>query len=158
MSELVTREELRLVQADVKKLNDAAVEHRVRLENGSKVFSGYAEQIQEIDKRTTPRPPSIYKIVGLTLTIVLTGAGALWGLANRLRDRPTDVQIQQIIHEHDAAGHQTIRTDVGLIQMEQSAQRGLIENVRSVQTMQGKKLDTLLERTPGPKKKRKWRR
>ena len=128
-----------------------------RFENGREVFGDLKRSIADIDQRTTPKPPSVYKIIGLTLTIVLAGAGALWGLANRLRDRPTDAQIRAIIHDHDDAGHKSIREDVAQIQKDQGAQRVMIEDVQRAQTTQGNKLDTLLDRVPSPRKKKRRR-
>jgi len=139
---------LRLIRQDVDALKQAAVEHRVRLENGSNVFRGYDQRIRSVEERTTPKPPSVYKIIGITLTVVFTGAVALWALANMLRDRPTLDQIEKIIKAHDDGGHHTVREDVRAVQVEQGAQRALIENVQVEQKNQGAKLDQLLERTP----------
>ena len=149
---------LHRIRDDVDDLKEAAVEHRVRLENGSAVFRGFDSRIKTVEERTVPKPPSAIKIIGITLMVVMTGAGALWALANMLRDRPTVEQIDKIIDSHEQGGHKELRDDVNSIQTEQGAQRTLIEAVKTEQVVQHEKLDTLLERTPAPPPKRPQKR
>ena len=139
---------LEKIMVDVDELKRAAVEHRVRLENGTKVFGGWSERIQAIEERTTPKPPSITKIVGITLSIILASSGALWGLANMLRDRPTVQQIREVVKSHDANGHKDMKGNVRSVQLEQGAQRVIIEDV-------SRKVDALLERTPSKRRRRR---
>lgn len=136
----------RLVE-DVDLLKTAAVEHRVRLENGVKVFADQKERLERIEQKIEPKQPSVSRIIGVTLAVVIAGAGALWALANMLRDRPTVEQIESIVDLHDEVGHKGIREDVGQIKVEQGAQRALIEGVVGGQKEQGGKLDQLLEQT-----------
>lgn len=144
--------DIRSLHREVIALREAVAEHRVRLENGSHVFQKYDdrfhrndERVKEIEDKIAPKPPSVYKIVGITLSVVLAGAGALWALANMLRDRPTVEQIEKIIHKHDEVGHKSVREDVREIQKEQGAQRVIIEGVKSEQQAANVKLDQILE-------------
>jgi hypothetical protein len=136
---------------DITELKEVTVEHRVRLENGSKVFADWDKRIAAV----TPKPPSILKIAGITLALVGMGAGALWGLANQLRDRPTVQQLEQVIQKsekhHDAVGHE----EIGQIQKEQGAQRVRIEHIQTEQAAQSQKLDTVLERLPEKPRRRR---
>lgn len=128
-------------------IREAVVEHRTRLQNGVKVFADQKDRLETVEKKIEPKPPSVYKIIGITLTVVLAGAGALWALANMLRDRPTIDQIDRVIDSHDISGHEGMKNDVRSVQVEQGQQRILIEDVQMEQKSQGKKLDTLLNRT-----------
>lgn len=139
-------------------LKEAVVEHRVRLDNGVKVFADQKEKVRQLEERTAPKQPSILKVVGITITVVAIGATALWGLAMMLRDRPTVEQIDKIIDHHDTNGHEVVRDDMRDVQKEQAAQRTLIEGVKTEQKTQGGKLDTLLDRTPAPRTPRRRRR
>jgi hypothetical protein len=136
-----TYNDIRELQEKVNAMQETLVEHRVRLENGTKVFGGYGTRIAGLEEVTRPKPVSVSKVAGITFTIVMAGAVALWGLANLLRDRPTMDQIEHVVEQHDATGHQSIREDVRDIKAAQEIQQGLIEGATG-------KLDTLLERTP----------
>jgi hypothetical protein len=133
------------ILADVK---EAMVEHKVRLENGSKVFDGIRSRLATVEEATRPKPPSIVKIVGVTLAVVGMGAGALWGLSNMLRDRPTLRQVEKVIDAHDDNGHKETRIRIEEIREEQVEQRTLIKHVESQVGTQGDKLDEILERVP----------
>jgi hypothetical protein len=136
--DVATRQEL----GEVK---EAVLEHRLRLENGIHVFAAVRKELDELEARTMPRSPSVYKIVGVTLALVMAGASALWGLSNMLRDRPTLEQVDTLMKGHDAAGH---RDQIRAIQTEQVEQRALIEQVQSAQARQVGKIDELLDRVP----------
>lgn len=136
-------------------VNATMVEHRMRLENGTKVFQDTRERMNEIDKRTAPKPVSVGKIVGITLTVVIAGAGALWALANNLRDRPTMDQIHEVMDTHKENGHKETRSDIRAIQVTQGQQKAAIDAISAEQQGQGRKLDSILERLPEPRKPRK---
>ena len=150
--------DVQVVKDDVAELKEAAVEHRVRLQNGSSVFGDYSERIAKVEERTTPKPVSAVKIIGITLSVALACAGALWALAMMIRDRPTVEQLDSVMESqeeaHEEAGHKAMREDVGHIQQEQGAQRVLIESVQTEQRSADKKLDVLIERIPAPPKPR----
>jgi hypothetical protein len=132
---------------DIEGLKEAVVEHRVRLENGTKVFATYGERLKDVETRITPRPPSILKIAGITLTVIALGATSLWGLANMLRDRPTVEQLDKVFDRHDTGGHDGMRKEIRAVTAEQAVQRVMLEGVQDIQKDQVHKLDTLLERT-----------
>lgn len=129
-------------------LNVAVAEHKLRLENGVKVFGDHKKRLESVEHKTTPKPPSIIKIVGLTLGIVGMGAGALWALSNMLRDRPTVEQIDKIIEKHDGNGHKAVRDDIKEIQKAQALQGKDIGSIQTMQAAQSTKIDTLLDRVP----------
>jgi hypothetical protein len=140
------------VKKDVGALKEAAIEHKTRLQNGSRVFESWDQRIAEVEERTTPRPPSVIKIVGLTLALFMAAAGALWALAHMLRDRPTTDQLDRVLERHDerheAVGHKAMREDVRAIQKEQTTQGNTLKTVVEEQKTHSGKLDTLLERVP----------
>jgi hypothetical protein len=148
------------VEEKVGEMREAAIEHKTRLENGVKVFAKHEARIEEIENKIEPRPPSIAKIVSITITCLIAAATALWSYANMMRDRPTTDQIEKIIHSHDANGHKTMRDDVRAVQTEQAAQRVMIESIQATQATQGKNLDTLVKvlvEEPAEKRKRSRR-
>ncbi len=132
---------------------------RVRLDNGIKVFSKVEDRLTTLEERTQPRSPSIGKIVGVTLAIVMTGAGSLWALANNLRDRPTVDQMETAMERrdksHEDGGHKDIRVTVDSIKKEQGAQRALIDRAYQQQSRDTKKLDILIRRLPPPRNRRR---
>lgn len=138
---------------DISALQQAATEHRMRLENGTHVFSALKDEIADLDARTTPRAPSVLKIVAITLALVTAGAGALWGLSNMLRDRPTLEQVDKVMDKHQANGHKATHEQIESIKHEQYEQRTLIKDVKTEQLAQDEKLDTLLDRVPEPRRR-----
>jgi hypothetical protein len=134
--------------ASISALETATVEHRMRLENGVKVFADQKDRLTTVEERVAPKVPSIIKIVGITLAVVSMGAGALWGLSNRLRDRPTIEQVEKVINTHDGNGHKATVESIGQIRLEQTQQRTLIGNIDSKVKDQVDKLDEILDRVP----------
>lgn len=145
-------ERVKNLEGDVTGLREANAVTGVRLENGVKVFAKFEERITGVEHRTSPKPPSIIKIVGITLAVVMSGAGALWALANNLRDRPTVEQMEKVMERrdkgHEHAGHKDIRVTVDSIQKEQGAQRILIDHSIRQQDRDTKKLDAPIQRLP----------
>jgi hypothetical protein len=131
---------LRTLKEDVKELRDTAIEHRLRLENGSLVFT----QLQQ----AMPKPMSPGKLVSIAFGVFITAAGALWALSNMLRDRPTIEQLREVIDTHDASGHTNLRESVRDIQVEQGQQKERIETVQTTQNAANTKLDAILKRMP----------
>lgn len=107
-----------------------------------------SKSIDDIDKRTSPPPPSVVKVIAITLTVFITAATALWGLAQKLSDRPTTEQMRQILHTHEGNGHTTLRSDVQLIRAAQTAQRVIIDQAAKQGRSNSQKLDKLLFRLP----------
>ena len=139
---------------DISQLKESTARHDVRLENGRQVFATIRKELDDVKLATTPRPPSVVKIVGLTLALVTAAAGALWGLSNMLRDRPTLDQVESILDQHQKSGHRETREKMDQIVREQYEQRALINQVRTEQSAQNDKLDLLLERIP-PRRRRR---
>ena len=133
------------LRTDVDELKEAAVEHRVRLENGTKVFAQMQDRL--------PKPMSPLKLFTLSFAVFTTVSTGVWGLAHMLRDRPTIEQIKEIMNAHDSDGHKAVRHDVREIQVEQGAQRQLIKEVQNEQKTADGKLDELLDRTDRDKHK-----
>lgn len=138
------------IESRQSEIGEAVVEHKTRLQNGVNVFSDQKKRIENIEKKIEPKPPSVYKIIGITISLMVAGAGSLWALANMLRDRPTVEQIDKVIDHHDSSGHNGMKSDIRAVQVEQGAQRTMIEAVQLEQSSQGDKLDTLIQRTPEP--------
>lgn len=91
----------------------ALVKHQTaadtRFDNGREVFSELKSKLNEVDTRTQPKPPSVLKIISITLTCVMIAATALWGLSTKLSDRPTTEQLEKIFATHEKLGHQSLR-------------------------------------------------
>lgn len=117
------------------------VEHRIRLENGTKVFADYDRRLSAVE----PRQLSPLKVVGFTLALVTASFGALLWLTERFAERPTHTEARKLVDEH---GHEDTQDDIRAIQQAQTEQRVLIEQVQVQQAAQDQKLDTLLQRLP----------
>lgn len=141
------------IEAKVIQVSEAVIEHRTRLENGVRVFADQKDRLEAVEKKIEPKPPSVYKIIGITISVVMAGAGALWALANNLRDRPTIEQIDKVFDRHDRNGHADMQADMQYVQVEQGIQRTIMKDVQLEQKTQGAKLDTLIQRTPEPPKR-----
>ncbi|MHC4175881.1 MAG: hypothetical protein ACYSWU_00130 [Planctomycetota bacterium] len=129
------------------------MEHRVRLENGSEVFSKQDARITEVEHKTTPKPPSILRVVSITFGAFVILSGALWALSSMLADRPTTSQLRDVMIQHDKNGHETTRRDISELRGEIGEQKGLIKDVRTEQGLikqsqqtNTEKLDLLLRR------------
>lgn len=109
----------------------ALAEHRVRLENGTKVFAEVRDRL--------PQPMQPSKVIALTLAIVTAAGGALWSLSEKLAARPTTDQVQRALDD-------TRSTVTRELQVQQSEQRLLIEQLTRQQSVQSEKLDEVLER------------
>ena len=140
------------IRDEVAEIKTGVIEHRVRLENGTKVFATHDDRLKTVEERTTPRPTSLLKIVAVTFAVFVALAGSLWALAHMLRDRPTTDQLREVLqlHEdiHEARGHKAMRGNVASIQQEQWAQRSLLEAVQGAQKAQSSKIDQILDRLP----------
>jgi hypothetical protein len=145
------------LESDFDTVRQAVAEHRMRLENGSHVFREQKKQLSELNAKLTPSPPSLLKIVALTISLVTMGASALWALSNTLRDRPTTEQLQQVVKEHDDTGHSVVRDQVQQIRQEQAIQRTLIDRVEQQQATDSRKLDQVLDRLPEKRRGRSHR-
>lgn len=93
-------------------LRDQVTEHRVRLDNGRHAISDTRDSIKNVEGRVQslsdqirPRPPSIPKIVGITMTAVIAGATALWALSSILNGK-TDTQDVESIIERKSSGNE----------------------------------------------------
>ncbi|UCC72081.1 MAG: hypothetical protein JSV86_17185 [Gemmatimonadota bacterium] len=136
-------------------VKEALVEHKVRLENGSKVFERHGSRITAIEDTIRPKPPGVLKIVSVTVGILVACATALWGLSTKLSDRPTVEQVEKVIDTHDTHGHKAVEKDLDLIRSEQAAQRVLINNLDDDIEKQAKKIDTILQRVESPPRRRR---
>jgi hypothetical protein len=155
-------ETVRQLQKDVRTLNDAMVEHRVRLENGSHVFAKQHEKfeavegkLEQVQEELRPKPPSVLRIVIATFGVFVTLSGALWYLSEKLADRPTTDQLRNVMEGHQKAGHHATQEKIGEMREDLVEQRALIKEVRADQaTIQetqkdaSEKLDLILKRVP----------
>lgn len=128
----------------IRALEDAVVEHRVRLENGTKVFGDLRERVEKVE----PKPVSPLKIVSLTLSVVGMGVATLLWLTDNFSERPTRAETVETIDKHERGGHEETKDDIRAIQQQQAEQRMLIRDVQEKQKTQSDKLDQLLERVP----------
>ncbi len=147
------------IKDDVSELKEGGIEHRVRLENGIKVFSSHADRLQTLEERTMPRATSMTKIAAVTFAVFVALAGALWALAHMLRDRPTTDQLREVLQiqddMHEAAGHKAMRDDIAGIKKEQWSQGTILKAVQRTQEAQSVKIDQILDRLPHSRSRRR---
>ena len=132
------------IRSTISDLREISVEHRVRLENGTKVFSDWDKRIKAVE----PKPGAWVRNAGLLLTILLTGLTALWALSEQLSSRPTARDVDKQFDAHERSGHAQLREEIRAIQLHQVEQRALIESIERQQERQNAKLDQRLERLP----------
>jgi hypothetical protein len=150
------RKDVSELQQMMKGIGEAMVEHRIRLENGTKTFAKMDEKLSDIDKRTMPKQISVGRTVSYTFGSFVVVATALWGLSVMLSDRPTTSQVKDIMLDHGRHGHEELRKDLTTMQSSISLQGVLIKEVRTQsdgirasQEATNKKLDALfLRRQP----------
>jgi hypothetical protein len=135
------------VEEKIDGLRESATEHRVRLDNGVKVFGDIKKQL--------PKPMSPAKLVTLTGGLFIAAMVGLWGLSEKLSDRPTINQLQEIMIQHNKAGHEHTLNQISEIRDEQVQQRFLTKQLsKDVATLTKDsektqtKLDNLLRRKP----------
>lgn len=130
--------------ARLRDLEDAVIEHRIRLENGVQVFKDFDDRIKGIE----PKPVGALKIVSLTLSVVGMGVAMLLWLTDNFSERPTRAETTQAVDTHQRVGHDETKEDIRVIQQQQTEQRLLMQQVQDRQRDQGDKLDELLNRVP----------
>jgi uncharacterized coiled-coil protein SlyX len=123
---------------------ETLVEHRTRLENGTKVFGEMGERL----KRLEPRAPDWLKVIGVGIALLAMFVAAQLWISGEFADRPTDSQIDKIVSSHDESGHKDAAKERRAIREEQVAQRAAINALKEEQVKVTKKLDVLLERIP----------
>lgn len=135
-------------------LEEALTEHRMRLENGTHAFQKLREEHAELrdshvamNIAITPKPPSLWKITGVILGIIISGSGALWTMSTKFSDRPTMDRIHGIEDRHQASGHKGTDDRIRAVRDVQIEQTSAIKNLKESVGDQGKKLDILIKRT-----------
>lgn len=131
-------ETLKKMSAEVVDIDKALAGVDVRLDNGRKVFAEQKRRIEVVEDAVAPKPVSVAKIVSITIAVIALAGGALWGLSEKLSDRPTIEQIERIVDRHDDGGHLHLRENVTEIE---TGQKALMERFGSVE----EKLDRVLE-------------
>lgn len=146
------KEDVAKLQLAVEELKEAAVEHRVRLENGSAVFGKQDARLCAVENRITPKPASVTRIASITFGVFIVLSSALWALSTMLSDRPTTSQLRSVIGEHEKNGHEQTRSDIREIRSSINEQERLLKDVVSeqaeikrVQADNVKKLDAALK-------------
>lgn len=143
--------ELKQVRDDVVDIDKTLAGMDVRLGNGRQVFADQDRRIAGVESAVAPRPVSIFKVVTITLGAISLAAAALWGLSERLADRPTLEQMDNMMEKHDGGGHPELRKTVTEIEV---GQRRVLKKIEDSEL----KLDDVLERLPKPPKRRRRRR
>lgn len=121
---------------DVKELREGFVEHRVRLENGVRVFAKHDEaaakqdvKIQCLEDTVAPKPTPIFKVVGIALTAFVLMSGGIWAVADKLAERPTagqmERQLERVVERN--------QEELGHIRKDMAEQRSLIKDVKASQ-------------------------
>lgn len=93
------------IEEELSEIKEANVEHRVRLENGTKSFQDMHERLTRIEYDTAPKPVPTIKVAGITATLILALIGGLWGFAQQLYQRPTTADVDAKIKTHEIRYH-----------------------------------------------------
>jgi len=100
-----------------------------RFAQGNVAFAAIRESIGQLTSVVQPKPVSLGRVIGLTVTIVALAGGALWGLSTKLSDRPTIEQVRSVVSEHSANGHPTLSNDIAGMKQEQAVQGVKLEGI-----------------------------
>lgn len=100
-----------------------------RFETGNEAFSAMRESIGQLSQAVQPRPVSVARVVGLTVTMVLAAGAALWALSAMIADRPRIEQVREVISDHASNGHPSLTEDIAGIKQEQAVQRVKLESI-----------------------------
>jgi hypothetical protein len=125
------------VRKDIEDLKEAMVEHRVRLENGVKVFSDFDKRVKMLE----PKAIDLLKALGVAASVLGMIFAGIWWVSEKLHDRPTIDQIEKIMRAHEGQGHEKTTEELTNIKESQVEQRAVIKSVEQ-------KLDQLIERRP----------
>ena len=119
----------------LKTLEAAMSEHKLRLENGSRVFTDIKTEIgdvrtdmKEIAKATQPKPVDWFRITTWGFTVLMAVLASWWALSQKFAERPTTNDLDKIILTHvNSEGHPTMVKDVRAVHDEQIKQSGQID-------------------------------
>ena len=114
----------------VKTVEEAMIEHRLRLENGSRVFTDIKQEIasvksdvKQVEKQATPKPVDWWRIVVPVSGLLVTLLAGWWALSQQLGDRPTADQVDKTLRVHaESAGHPAMAGEVQKVREEQIKQ------------------------------------
>ena len=112
------------------------IEHKLRLENGSRVFTDIKSEIanlrgeiRDVVKQSAPKPMDWWRAVGYAAGVLVTILTAWWALSQQLADRPTMDQIDKVMKAHVDTGHPTIANEIKAVHDEQITQRDGIKSI-----------------------------
>ena len=106
------------VQRTVSYLKEEQTKNTFRFDNGRKAFDDLREEITKLK----PVAPNMYRIIGITLTVISLVGGAVWVLATSIGERTTHPELKEALIKHDDTGHSDLREDFRAVQREQSRQ------------------------------------
>lgn len=160
--------DVRELRAEVKEIREATVEHRIRLETGTKAFEAMrnkdedlAGSIRAVQEAIAPKKPNYFGIIALTFTLIMGLVSALWGLSLLFSSRPTTEQIDKIMTKHEGYPHPEVQKQINELRSGQLAdqkihsdQKKAIEQVTKDYKATNDKLDKLLKRgAPVPRRR-----
>jgi hypothetical protein len=96
------------VRNDIAEIREALVEHRVRLENGVKVFGDFKDQLDKLK----PKAPDWLKLLGFAVGLFGMAVGGIWWVADAVHDRPTVEQLEHVLDVHEERGHPKIEKTI----------------------------------------------
>jgi hypothetical protein len=112
-------------------------EHKLRLENGSRVFTDIKAEIgivradlKEIAKSTAPKPVDWFRIITWGFTALVCVLGSWWALSSKFAERPTSGDVREVMRAHADYGHPTITVDIRAIREEQVLQKAELKSTR----------------------------
>lgn len=121
----------------IKGVEAAVAEHKLRLDNGSRVFTDIKAEIgnvrvdlKEITKSTTPKPVDWFRIVTWGFTALVCVLGSWWALSSKFAERPTSGDVREVMRAHADYGHPAITVDIRAIREEQVLQKAELKSTR----------------------------
>ena len=121
----------------IKGMETVVAEHKLRLENGSRVFTDIKAEIgvvrtdlKEIAKAMTPKPVDWFRIVTWSFTALVVVLGSWWALSSKLAERPTSGDVRELVRAHADYGHPAITIDIRAIREEQVLQKAELRSTR----------------------------
>jgi hypothetical protein len=157
--------DVRELRAEVKEIREATVEHRIRLETGTKAFEAMRDKdeslagsIKAVQDAIAPKKPNYFGIIALTFTLIMGLVSALWGLSLLFSSRPTTEQIDKIMDKHEAHPHPNVQKQINELRSGQLADQKIHTEqkkaIEQVTKATDKKLDKLLKRkAPAPRRR-----
>jgi len=118
-----------------KHIEEAIVEHRMRLENGVKAFS----ELKEEQKALKPKPLNWITVTFSAIGVLITVLSSWWALSTKFAERPTISDVKEIVQSHSQIhGHPGTIEELKANREEQQEQRRTLDRIETRQDQTSK--------------------